>query len=72
MESEHPIVRSFEPGEHWFWHYGEGRYVVGPELAPPASRPESQPSPGPDGRVPPDWRSHLNPREEGGAQRNSS
>jgi Zn-finger in ubiquitin-hydrolases and other protein len=57
----HPVVRSFEPGELWFWDYTRERYVPGPELAPPASRPESQPSPGPAGRVPPDWRDHLRP-----------
>src|SRR3712207_5619015 len=46
LASGHPLVRSFEPGERWFWSYAEGRYVLGRELAPPVSRPESQPSPG--------------------------
>ena len=53
----HQIVRSFEPGEDWFWHYGESQYYDGPELAPPESRPEDQPVPG--GNVPDDWRTKL-------------
>ena len=34
--SEHPIVRSFEPGEEWFWCYPDG---LGFEIAdaPPAA-----------------------------------
>jgi hypothetical protein len=32
----------------------------GPELAPPACHPESQPVPGPEGNVPTDWQAHLN------------
>ncbi|WP_460775776.1 UBP-type zinc finger domain-containing protein [Microbacterium sp. GXF7504] len=59
----HRYVRSFEPGETWFWDYEEGRSVDGPDLAPPASRPESQPSPGPEGRVPADWRRLLAARD---------
>jgi hypothetical protein len=54
----HPVARSFEPGETWFWDYSSAQYVVGPPLAPPESRPEDQPAPGPDGAVPADWR-HL-------------
>ena len=65
----HPVVRSFEPGERWFWNYPAGRYVLGRELAPPLSRPGSQPSPGPAGRVPEDWRDHLHP--VGGTERKS-
>jgi hypothetical protein len=55
----HPLVRSFEPGEDWWWDYDAGQYAEGPELAPPMSRPVDQPSPGPAGRVPADWRRHL-------------
>ncbi|MEU3413276.1 MULTISPECIES: UBP-type zinc finger domain-containing protein [unclassified Streptomyces] len=52
----HPVVRSFEPGEDWFWNYAtEELYAGGPELAPPESRPAGQPVPGPAGRVPDDW-----------------
>lgn len=57
----HPVIRSFEPGESWFWDYrGDQMYESGPELAAPDSRPADQPVPGPAGRVPPDWRDHLN------------
>lgn len=56
----HPVVRSFEPGENWYWDYGTGEYVDGTaELAGPPSRPSSQSAPGPAGSVPPDWRSQL-------------
>jgi len=58
--SGHPIIQSFEPGEDWFWNFETEQIVSGPELAPPDSRPRTQPVPGPDGAVPPDWRSHLN------------
>jgi hypothetical protein len=60
----HPVVRSFEPGERWFWNYAADRYVLGRELAPPVSRPEDQAAPGPAGRVPDDWRDQLNPLPE--------
>lgn len=56
----HPLIRSFEPGETWFWSYAEDRmYGSGPELAAPAHHPTDQPVPGPAGRVPSDWRSRL-------------
>ncbi|RFU21565.1 UBP-type zinc finger domain-containing protein [Geodermatophilus marinus] len=58
-EAGHPVVRSFEPGEAWFWDFSAERAVRGPELAPPRSRPTDQPAPGPAGRVPADWRSRL-------------
>jgi hypothetical protein len=56
----HQIVRSFEPGEDWFWHYGDSQYYDGPTLAPPEHRPVDQPAPGPAGRVPEDWQNKLN------------
>jgi hypothetical protein len=56
----HSIVRSFEPGEDWFWSYAENRmYASGPALAPPEHHPADQPVPGPAGRVPRDWQMHL-------------
>jgi Zn-finger in ubiquitin-hydrolases and other protein len=55
----HPIVQSFEPGEDWFWDYARQDYYDGPRLPDPQSRPLSQPTPGPEGRVPPDWRSKV-------------
>ncbi len=58
--SGHQIVRSFEPGENWFWDFGSEQYYDGPELAPPQEHPGDQGVPGPVGRVPADWRSHVN------------
>jgi hypothetical protein len=56
----HPVIRSFEPGESWFWDYPtEQLYESGPTLAPPEHHPENQPVPGPEGRVPPDWQAHV-------------
>jgi Zn-finger in ubiquitin-hydrolases and other protein len=59
--SGHPIITSFEPGEDWFWDYTTEAYDDGAvELAPPTHHPLHQPTPGPAGRVPRDWESHLN------------
>jgi hypothetical protein len=55
----HPVIRSFEPGEDWFWDFSTERAVPGPELAPPQHHPLDQPVPGPRGRVPTDWTSRL-------------
>ncbi len=56
----HLVIRSFEPGEDWFWSYQTDQfYESGPELAPPQHHPLDQPVPGPEGRVPADWTSHL-------------
>ncbi|KFG06563.1 MULTISPECIES: UBP-type zinc finger domain-containing protein [Streptomyces] len=56
----HPFVRSYEPGESWFWNYATSEmYESGPDLAPPLSRPTAQPAPGPAGRVPDDWADRL-------------
>jgi len=61
-ETGHPVIRSFEPGEVWFWSYPEEDfYESGPALAPPEHHPMDQPVPGPAGRVPRDWRAKLNP-----------
>jgi hypothetical protein len=58
--SGHPIVRSFEPGEDWFWNYDSSEmYESGPGLAPPLSHPADQPAPGPAGRVPANWMNSL-------------
>ncbi|MEV7793283.1 UBP-type zinc finger domain-containing protein [Streptomyces sp. NPDC087512] len=52
----HPLVQSFEPGEDWFWDYTANELrPTGPRLAPPAGHPETQPAPGPAGRVPANW-----------------
>ena len=55
----HPVVKSFEPGEDWFWDYRARSYVDGPDLAPPEAHPPSQPAPGPEGRVPAGWQQQL-------------
>jgi hypothetical protein len=55
----HPIIRSFEPGEEWFWNYETEDSFAGPELAPPGHHPLGQGVPGPTGRVPRDWRFHV-------------
>jgi hypothetical protein len=58
-ESGHPIIRSFEPNEEWFWDFTTDEYAEGPALAPPQHHPLTQPVPGPEGAVPHDWRRHL-------------
>src|SRR5271154_1332471 len=41
----HPIITSFEPGEHWFYDYEKKGMIRGVELLPPHAHPESQPVP---------------------------
>jgi hypothetical protein len=56
----HVLIRSFEPGEEWFYRYGdEAFFESGPALAPPDHRPLDQGAPGPAGHVPADWQTHL-------------
>ncbi|MGH3587397.1 MAG: UBP-type zinc finger domain-containing protein [Pseudonocardia sp.] len=59
LATGHPIVRSFEPGESWFWDYRSNAITEGPDLPDPQHHPLDQPSPGPEGRVPPNWRDHI-------------
>lgn len=61
LSSGHPIAQSFEPGEDWFWNYQAEEFAYGPALKAPTHHPLDQPTPGPAGRVPSDWREHLNP-----------
>lgn len=61
-ETGHRYIQSFEPGEEWYWDFVAEVIVDGPELAPPSSHPVSQPTPGPRGRVPADWRAILGSR----------
>ncbi len=58
--SGHPLIQSFEPGEEWFWSYAADDFLDGPALAAPDCHPTDQPTPGPAGQVPADWRRHLN------------
>jgi Zn-finger in ubiquitin-hydrolases and other protein len=57
--SGHPIIRSFEPGEDWFWDYRSNKFLNGPALAPPLHHPPDQPVPGPAGKVPANWQELL-------------
>nr|WP_159575629.1 UBP-type zinc finger domain-containing protein [Microbacterium sp. 8M] len=58
-QTGHPIIQSYEPGEDWFWDYRTEQMIDGPELAPPRSHPAEQSTPGPEARVPADWREQL-------------
>ncbi|WP_019932433.1 UBP-type zinc finger domain-containing protein [Nocardia sp. BMG111209] len=59
-ETGHRFVRSFEPGEQWFWDYGSNEmFDEGPKLVPPQHHPREQTVPGPRERVPADWREHV-------------
>jgi Zn-finger in ubiquitin-hydrolases and other protein len=58
-QAGHPVIRSYEPGEAWFWDFTTESAVDGQELAPPQHHPLDQAVPGPRGRVPADWQSHL-------------
>jgi hypothetical protein len=60
IEVGHPIVRSFEPGEDWFYDFTSDQFGEGPELAPPNEHPEDQPVPAPADRVPGNWEDLLN------------
>jgi hypothetical protein len=56
----HLIAASFEPGEMWFWNYETQQMMEkGRKLAPSRWHPEDQAAPGPAGKVPRDWQSHL-------------
>ena len=58
-ESGHQVMASFEPGEDWFWDFRHDKDFVGPALVDPQSHPTDQPTPGPEGSVPADWREHI-------------
>ncbi len=56
-DAGHPIMRSFEPGEDWFWDFDNEQYYDGPPLADPQHHPLDQSVPGPADRVPANWQS---------------
>jgi hypothetical protein len=58
-DAGHRYVQSYEPDEDWFWDYVSEQAGEGPELAAPHHHPLDQPTPGPAGRVPPDWEYQL-------------
>ncbi|PYY32540.1 hypothetical protein DEI89_12665 [Curtobacterium sp. MCBD17_030] len=65
----HRFIQSFEPGEDWIWDFATRSIVSnGPALAPPTAHPSSQPAPGPEGSVPPNWMDQLNDRNQREAQ----
>lgn len=49
-------MTSYEPGEVWFWNYTTEEMGPGPSLTEPSAHPEDQPTPGPQGYVPDNWR----------------
>lgn len=55
----HPVIRSFEPDEDWFWDFEADSEIEGTHLAPPQSRPIDQSAPGPAERLPVDWQRIL-------------
>jgi hypothetical protein len=57
--TDHPIITSFEPGEHWFYDYRTEESFAGPKLPAPVCHPVDQPAPGPDGAVPSNWQTLL-------------
>ena len=57
--SGHEVIQSFEPGEEWFWDFTAQDFCDGAVLVAPDHHPLEQPTPGPSGRVPADWQSHL-------------
>jgi hypothetical protein len=50
---------ALNPVKIGFFDYEKQRMIKGAELPPPHSHPETQPVPGPAGRVPADWESRL-------------
>ncbi|MFE6735458.1 UBP-type zinc finger domain-containing protein [Microbacterium sp. NPDC057650] len=55
----HRWIRSYEPGEDWFWDYADARILIGGDLTPPLAHPADQSVPGPAARVPADWQRQL-------------
>ena len=51
----HPVIRTFEPGEDWFYDYRTDESFRGPQLAGAQHRPAGHTVPGPAERVPSNW-----------------
>ncbi|MDQ4212903.1 UBP-type zinc finger domain-containing protein [Microbacterium capsulatum] len=60
----HRYLRSFEPGEAWFWDYAADAPLRGGELPDPQQHPLDQGAPGPSDRVPADWQHQLTDAQE--------
>ncbi|HEY4269250.1 MAG TPA: UBP-type zinc finger domain-containing protein [Galbitalea sp.] len=59
MATGHAIMRSFEPGEDWFWDYSVGATTDPVSVSEPLSHPSEQTVPGPSERVPANWQELL-------------
>jgi hypothetical protein len=55
----HPVMRSFEPGEDWFYEHTTKKFFRGPRLPDPQSRPPEQSAPAPADKVPADWQERI-------------
>lgn len=55
----HRYLRSYEPGESWFWDFENETDVSGGALPEPQHHPIEQTTPGPESRVPDDWEQQL-------------
>ena len=62
-DTGHTIIRSYEPGEDWFYSYETKEFYDGPALKAPLAHPAAQPTPGPATRVPRTWKSVLRQRD---------
>jgi hypothetical protein len=58
-DAGHPLIRSYEPDENWYWDFTTDQYYDGPALVDPQCHSLQQPTPGPAGRVPANWRDLL-------------
>lgn len=58
-QTGHRYIRTFEPGQDWYWDYQTQTMVTGIPLPPPQHHPLEQPTPGPADRVPADWQDRL-------------
>lgn len=61
QQTGHRVIQTFEPGEKWFWDYGDETMILGPTLEAPTHHPLNQSAPGPSNRVPSNWQELLNP-----------
>lgn len=51
LDTNHPLVQSYEPNEDWLWCYFDEVMFEMPEMTPSPSHPPGW-SPGPPGKVP--------------------
>ncbi|MGR6998474.1 UBP-type zinc finger domain-containing protein [Yinghuangia aomiensis] len=58
-DTGHPVIRSFEPGEAWFWDYTTSEFYESGPRSPAGASPADQSTPGPADRLPDDWRQQL-------------